>query len=81
MKIEQKMKSKYKHLSFYFLLFLLFILFILFYFYLQKKETKEHYLTFFIPYYQTNKEGLYKFYEDEDYKRLTIGLVQANKRK
>lgn len=72
MKIEQKMKSKYKHLSFYFLLFLLFILFILFYFYLQKKETKEHYLTFFIPYYQTNKEGLYKFYEDEDYKRLNF---------
>ena len=77
MKIEHryfhmKIKHKYTHSILYLSLFLLLILFTILFIYYQKKETKEHYLTFFIPYYQTNKEALYKFYEDEDYKRLNF---------
>lgn len=36
------------------------------------KEVKEHYLTYFLPYYNDEKNGLYQFYENEDYKRLNL---------
>ncbi len=37
-----------------------------------KRNITENYLTYFIPYYDDSKTGVYKFYEDEDYNRINF---------
>ncbi len=37
---------------------------------LYKKDTKEHYLTYFLPYYDNEKNKIQNFYLNEDYKRM-----------
>jgi len=59
--------KKYIYIIFIFLIIFIIIL------YLNKligKDYKEHYLTYFLPYYDNEKNKIQQFYENEDYKRL-----------
>ncbi len=58
----------------YLLIFVLFLLLFIFYYInnytLKNNNIKEHYLTYFLPYYDNDKNEIQKFYENDDIKRL-----------
>jgi TRAP-type uncharacterized transport system substrate-binding protein len=49
---------------------LIFIILLLFYSFNNYLSTQEHYLTYFFPFYDNEKNTLYQFYKDEEYKHL-----------
>ncbi len=82
-KIKYTFKNNKKYLFLFILLFILFLIFIKYDFF--KKNYKETYLNYFLPYYSTSSTAIYDFYERDDdnnnqtkksfiYKPLKIGF-------
>lgn len=63
-------KNNYLYKNIKLICIFLIILFLFYFINNMNKENKEHYLTFFIPYYDNEKDKIQQFYENEDYKRL-----------
>jgi len=55
-----------KYINFFFILFLLTTIFYTINYYYLNNYTKEHYLTYFLPYYSTSINSLAKFYDNNE---------------